>query len=159
MARTLLTAQLRWRLLSHMRNARTLTDDLFRLVQQDALYDSPIPERHRIVFYLGHLEAFDWNLICANLFGMVSGQKELDRRFAFGVDPTNGDVPDDKPSVWLREPEIRQFKRNVRESCGRCLGRASGDQLFWVAIVHRLMHAETLTYLLHWLPFWKKRVE
>src|SRR5262249_41063466 len=56
MARTLLDAQLRWQLLSHLRNARMLTDDLFRLVQPDALYDRPISERHRIVFYLGHLE-------------------------------------------------------------------------------------------------------
>ena len=159
MARTLLTAQLRWRLLSHMRNARTLTDDLFRLVQPDALYDRPIPERHRIVFYLGHLEAFDWNLICANSFGMVSGQKELDRLFAFGIDPTSGDLPDDKPSDWPREPEIRLYNRNIRETVDRCLDRASGDQLFWVAIEHRLMHAETLTYMLHWLPFSKKRVE
>src|SRR5215475_16159059 len=159
MARTLLNTQLRWRLLSQLRNARTLTDDLFRLVKADALYDRPIPERHRIVFYLGHLEAFDWNLICANLFGMVSGQKELDRLFAFGIDPTSGDLPDDQPADWPREPEIRQYNARIRAAVDRCLDRASGDQLFWVAIEHRLMHAETLTYMLHWLPFSNKRVE
>jgi iron(II)-dependent oxidoreductase len=159
MARTLLNAQLRWQLLSHLRNARTLTDDLFRLVQPDALYDRPIPERHRIVFYLGHLEAFDWNLICANSFGMDSGQKVLDRLFAFGIDPTSGDLPDDQPADWPREPEIRQYNAKIRAAVDRCLDRASGDQLFWVAIEHRLMHAETLTYMLHWLPFSKKRVE
>ena len=43
--------------------ARTQTDKLFDLVREDALYDRPIPERHRIAFYLGHLEAFDWNLL------------------------------------------------------------------------------------------------
>ena len=159
MARTLLDAQLRWQLLSHLRNARMLTDDLFRLVQPDALYDRPISERHRIVFYLGHLEAFDWNLICAHSFGMDSGQKELDRLFAFGIDPTSGDLPDDQPDDWPREPEIRQYNAKIRASVDRCLDRASGDQLFWVVIEHRLMHAETLTYMLHWLPFSQKRVE
>ena len=159
MARTLLNAQLRWQLLSHLRHARTVTDDLFRLVLPDALYDRPIPERHRIVFYLGHLEAFDWNLICANSFGMDSGQKELDRLFAFGIDPTSGDLPDDLPTDWPREPEIRQYNAKIHAAVDRCLDYASGDQLFWVAIEHRLMHAETLTYMLHWLPFSKKRVE
>ena len=43
--------------------AREQTDALFGLVRPDALYERPIPERHRIIFYLGHVEAFDWNLI------------------------------------------------------------------------------------------------
>jgi hypothetical protein len=43
--------------------ARAGTDALFGLVRPDALYERPVPERHRIIFYLGHLEAFDWNLI------------------------------------------------------------------------------------------------
>jgi hypothetical protein len=28
------------------------TDELFGLVHQEALYERPIPERHRIIFYL-----------------------------------------------------------------------------------------------------------
>ena len=42
-------------------NARKRTDDVFRIVREDALYDRPIAERHRIIFYIGHVEAFDWN--------------------------------------------------------------------------------------------------
>lgn len=159
MTRTVLDEHLRWSLLSHLRNARTVTDDLFQLVQPEALYDRPIPERHRIVFYLGHLEAFDWNLICAGAFGMDSSQKEFDRLFAFGIDPTSGDLPDDKPSDWPPEREILQYNRNVREAVDRCLNYASNDQIFWVAIEHRLMHAETLTYMLHWLPFEAKQTQ
>jgi len=159
MARDLLDTHLRWRLLSHIRNARTLTDDLFQLVQPDALYDRPIPERHRIVFYLGHLDTFDWNLICANSFGMEPRQKAFDHLFAFGIDPTSGDLPDDKPEDWPDEREIRQYNRNIRDSVDGCLHRASDAKLFWVAIEHRLMHAETLTYMLHWLPLSKKKTE
>ncbi len=33
------------------------------LVRPEAFYERPVPERHRIIFYVGHLEAFDWNLI------------------------------------------------------------------------------------------------
>ena len=40
--------------------ARARTDALFELLDPVALYDRPVPERHRLIFYLGHLEAFDW---------------------------------------------------------------------------------------------------
>ena len=43
--------------------ARRQTDELLQIVRPDSLYERPIPERHRIIFYLGHLEAFDWNLM------------------------------------------------------------------------------------------------
>jgi len=44
-------------------DARARTDDVFRVVREEAMYDRPIPERHRIIFYVGHVEAFDWNLL------------------------------------------------------------------------------------------------
>src|SRR5215468_10843916 len=139
--------------------ARRQTDELFQVVHDDSFYERPIPERHRIVFYLGHLEAFDWNLICAGPFAMNSSQKEFDRLFAFGIDPTSGDLPDDKPGDWPPEREILQYNRNVREAVDRSLNYASHDQIFWVAIEHRLMHAETLTYMLHWLQFEGKQAQ
>ena len=43
--------------------ARSVTDGVFDLVQPDSLYERPIPLRHRLIFYVGHLEAFDWNLV------------------------------------------------------------------------------------------------
>jgi len=49
-------------LLSRLLDARLETDALFEMIRPEAMYDRPIPERHRIVFYVGHLEAFDWNL-------------------------------------------------------------------------------------------------
>jgi hypothetical protein len=46
-------------LLRRLAEARARSDELFEIVHPAALYDRPIPERHRIVFYLGHLETFD----------------------------------------------------------------------------------------------------
>ena len=87
-------------LYSQLSEARFRTDDLFQLIRPEALYERPISERHRIVFYLGHMEAFDWNLICAGPFEMTSFNSEFDRLFAFGIDPTHGDLPDDEPGDW-----------------------------------------------------------
>ena len=46
-----------------LRDARYQTDLLFSLLVPGAIYERPVPERHRLIFYLGHLEAFDWNQI------------------------------------------------------------------------------------------------
>ena len=54
---------IRQSLLLRMTKARENTDRLFGLVQSGALFERPIAERHRIVFYIGHLEAFEWNLL------------------------------------------------------------------------------------------------
>ncbi|HMC74113.1 MAG TPA: hypothetical protein VKG87_07405, partial [Terriglobales bacterium] len=53
----------RHELLERLTEARVQTDEIFQVVKPEALYDRPIAERHRIVFYIGHLEAFDWNLL------------------------------------------------------------------------------------------------
>src|SRR6185369_15713213 len=71
------------RLGRQLREARAGTDALFALVGDDWLYERPIPERHRLVFYLGHLEAFDWNLLCRDGLGLKPFDPELDRLFAF----------------------------------------------------------------------------
>jgi iron(II)-dependent oxidoreductase len=65
------------------------TDKLFDLVRSDALYDRPIPGRHRIIFYRGHLKAFDWNLLQTRVTSLKTFDAELDRLFAFSIDPVD----------------------------------------------------------------------
>src|SRR5580765_320404 len=108
-----------------LRQARARSDELFALLQPAALYERPIAERHRIVFYLGHVETFDWNLIGAGSFGMRSFNREFDRLFAFGIDPTNGSLPQDQPQDWPSLAEIREYNIRIRRAIDDCLGRAS----------------------------------
>ena len=77
-------------LLTRIADARTQTDRLFEIVKPEALYDRPIPERHRIVFYIGHLEAFDRNLLRERVLGLNTPHPDLDDLFAFGIDPVGG---------------------------------------------------------------------
>ncbi len=62
MATSRLAPQLHPTLLSRLGEARARTDALFQMLPPNSYYDRPVPERHRLIFYLGHLEAFDWNL-------------------------------------------------------------------------------------------------
>jgi len=137
---------------SALQAARARTDELFSLLKPEALYERPIRERHRIIFYLGHLEAFDWNLIGAGQFRMASVNKEFDQLFAFGIDPTNANLPQDHASDWPGVPEIRRYNAELRQDIDRCLSSEGDPTLVRVATEHRLMHAETLAYLMHGLP-------
>src|SRR5437764_12483648 len=101
-------------LLERISDARRRSDALFEIVQTDAMYDRPIPERHRIIFYVGHLEAFDWNLLHENVFGLKSFHPEFDRLFAFGIDPVGGGLPTDQPSDWPSLEAVRDYVHKIR---------------------------------------------
>ena len=77
-------------------SARQLTDSIFGLLTPEALYSRPIPERHRLIFYLGHLEAFDWNLICRKTLNVPSLNPQFDQLFEFGIDPPVGQAATDQ---------------------------------------------------------------
>lgn len=134
--------------------ARETTDALFQLVKPDSMYERPIPERHRIIFYVGHLEAFDWNLI-GHEAGLGPIDRELDRLFAFGIDPPPGELPQDVPSDWPRMEEVARYCARVRAALDAI---EPPEDLRHVAIEHRLMHAETFAYILHQLPYERKIV-
>jgi len=163
MSNTLILDPTRLALASRLAAARTATDELFSIVRPEALYDRPIPERHRLIFYLGHLEAFDWNLIAVRTFGIEPFQASLDKLFAFGIDPIGGGLPDEPASDWPDAATVRSYSSKVRAAIDECLTGtrapregADVETAFHMAIEHRLMHAETLAYLLHQLPYASK---
>jgi gamma-glutamyl hercynylcysteine S-oxide synthase len=158
----------RHQLLDRLSDARQRSDDLFGVVLPEAIYDRPIPERHRIIFYVGHLEAFDWNLLHESPLGLTSFHPEFDRLFAFGIDPVGGGLPSDQPSDWPSQRVVRDYVNRIRTALDEKLSHKVLDSgsparggfslsiLLNVAIEHRLMHLETLAYMLHQLPFERK---
>src|SRR5882757_969893 len=153
------------RLGARLQAARDRSQELLAIIRPAALYDRPIPERHRIIFYMGHLEAFDWNLLREPL-GLSSFDPELDNLFSFGIDPVDGGLPTDLPKDWPSLEQVRRYNERLREMLDSGLQRTAADnpnlarledgRLLEVAIEHRLMHAETLCYMLHQLPLDRK---
>lgn len=127
--------------------ARRFTDAVFALVPSGGWFDRPVPERHRLVFYAGHVEAFDWNLFRSHL-DLKSLHPEFDSLFAFGIDPKDGQLPEDAPSQWPSMKEVFAYRAAVRRRIDEIMQHVSPDKLH-IALEHRLMHAETFTYLLH----------
>jgi ergothioneine biosynthesis protein EgtB len=153
--------EIRRTLLRRIADARSHTDNLFRLIRPDSLYERPIPERNRIIFYIGHLEAFDWNLLRPRIPDVKVFDAALDRLFAFGIDPVDGALPSDQPSDWPAEPQVERYVNRIRTTLDAALTDSdfSDPVLLNVMIEHRLMHAETLAYMLHQLPLDRKEKE
>jgi ergothioneine biosynthesis protein EgtB len=158
-------ARIRHDLHARLFGARLRTDELFRVVREEAMYDRPIPERHRIIFYVGHVEAFDWNLLGDRAFGLRSFQRTFDQLFAFGIDPVGGGLPSDTPADWPSLEEVESYNRRLREELDHAIEQALARPeeghpqlitMLEVAIEHRLMHAETLAYMLHRMPAERK---
>src|SRR5215472_325011 len=132
---------IRARLLARLADARDRTDKLFDIVRPDFLYERPIPERHRIIFYVGHLEAFDWNLFRDHLLPLKTFSPGFDQLFAFGIDPVGGALPSDQPQEWPSLDEVRNYVQIVRSRIDNALeAKASApatETILQVAVEHR----------------------
>src|SRR3989449_4405863 len=113
--------EVRHEFLQRMTQARSETDKLLELVKSNSLYARPIPERHRIVFYIGHLEAFDWNLIGRRTSGSEPFHEAFDKLFAFGIDPTDGGLPNEPASAWPALDEVERYSQRIRQAVDSCL--------------------------------------
>jgi formylglycine-generating enzyme required for sulfatase activity len=134
------------------------TDALFALVPDDALAARPIPLRHPLVFYLGHLPAFAWNQIGRGALGAGALDPTLDALFARGIDP-----PDEQAAravaidAWPSLEAIRAYRdearRRVTDLVPDVLARdddplCAGGRVVELVVEHELMHHETWLYLL-----------
>lgn len=148
-------------LLDAIQHARLLTDAFFARLTTEAMYLRSIAERHRIIFYLGHLEAFDWNLLGTRVFSRPPIHPTFEQLFAFGIDPVDGNLPTDVPSDWPALHVVSAFCAQIRSTLDATLAHfidtcadtdlATRDALA-MALEHRLMHLETLSYMLPHLP-------
>ena len=131
-----------------VRAARAHTDALFRLVAPETLYERPIPDRHRLIFYIGHLDAFDWNQLGRGVLDRSSFDPTFDRLFEAGIDPAPGQAAADQPSDWPALDTVLRYVERTRRELDDCWDELPVDRIL-TALEHRWMHAETVCYLLH----------
>jgi len=142
---------------SELQRARAHTDSLFQLVSCETLYERPIPDRHRLIFYVGHLDAFDWNQLGRGVHRMPSFATEFDSLFEAGIDPPPGQAAQDTAADWPRLDAVTAYVARTRTAIDQIWDHIPSDMQQMV-IEHRWMHAETLCYLLHQLdPELKRR--
>ena len=154
-AMSVLTSSARPALRREIASAREQTDTLFRLIGRETLYARPIAERHRLIFYLGHFEAFDWNILARRGLNAPAFHPTFDTLFERGIDPPPGQAPVDSPRDWPTPAEVEHYKTKTRAWIDSHIDDLDPWAL-QMAIEHRHMHAETFAYLLHGLPYHEK---
>jgi formylglycine-generating enzyme required for sulfatase activity len=135
-------------LIADLSSAREESDRLFAVLKADALYERPIAERHRVIFYVGHLDGFDSIQICREALGIKSEHATFDSLFQAGIDPDSAHLPSDKPSDWPSLKDIEAYVQKCRRRVDEHLAHAPHDAVE-MALEHRLMHLETLAYMFH----------
>ncbi|MBV9300761.1 MAG: SUMF1/EgtB/PvdO family nonheme iron enzyme [Acidobacteriaceae bacterium] len=143
------------KLIDDLRSARRESDRLFSILKPETLYERPIAERHRVIFYIGHLDAFDSIQICGETLGIKSLDPQLDDLFQAGIDPDSVHLPADTPEDWPNLQQVEAYVERCRRSVDENLERAPEDAIC-IALEHREMHLETLAYMFHNFPYEKK---
>ncbi len=136
------------KLLSDIQAARMESDRLFEVLNPRGLYERPIAQRHRVIFYLGHLDGFDAIQIAREAVGKKSPDPELDRLFQAGIDPDPAHLPSDQPADWPSFDEVRSYVDRCRERVDEALDQCP-EHIALMALEHRQMHLETLAYMFH----------
>src|ERR1700733_3345814 len=95
-------------------DARGQSDKLFQLIAPGTLYERPVAERHRLIFYLGHLDAFDWNILARRGLSAPAFHAEFDQLFERGIDPAPGAAPADSAADWPSQTEVEQYGKKTR---------------------------------------------
>jgi iron(II)-dependent oxidoreductase len=144
------------RLVAELNAARVQSDNLFNTLTAEAIYRRPIAERHRLIFYIGHLDGFDSIQICRETLGLKSPDSALDDLFQAGIDPDAGHLPKDTPADWPAIEQVRAYVERCRQRVDENLERAP-EEAVHMALEHRLMHLETLAYMFHNFPLDLKR--
>jgi len=155
----------------YLRN-RARSNALFDLLSDETYYIRPIPLRHPIVFYEGHLPAFSFNTLVKRGLGQPSIDAELETLFGRGIDPHESQEQrigqrGDERTRWPAREMVQAFAAEADRQVLDALTRADidrpGDPLLdraeaaFAILEHEAMHQETLLYMWHRLPLERKR--
>lgn len=151
-------------LIDWYRSARDRTRMIFDLLRPEAYYDQPIPLRHPFVFYEGHLPAFSVNTLVKIAMGKAGIDPRLETLFARGIDPED-EAAGGAEAAWPSRDRVQSYAAACDELIERTIAASPldddvahlvGDAILTI-IEHELMHHETLAYMLHALPYDRKR--
>jgi len=140
----------------------------FDLLVDDAYESRPIAQRHPVVFYEGHVAAFNVNTLVKLGLGLAGVDAELETLFERGIDPDEGDVDASSTrATWPSRSEVLAFAAGADRAIEAAFEHRDllrfdrpvlrrGLALFTI-LEHEAMHHETLLYMFHQMPAATKR--
>jgi formylglycine-generating enzyme required for sulfatase activity len=162
------TLATRSRLAEWYRRNRERTATLFSLIDDRAFYDRPLPLRHPIAFYEGHVPAFSFITLCGRGLHEPSVDPALETVFERGIDPASLDeARRHNRAEWPSRAAVADFAAKCDERVERALESGRIDdpsvpslvraQAAYTILEHEQMHQETLMYIVHQLAYDRKR--
>jgi iron(II)-dependent oxidoreductase len=157
------SAALEW-----FRRNRARSRALFAMVAPEAYLARPIALRHPILFYEGHLPAFNANTLLRRGLGRPPIDPELDVLFERGIDPLDeGAATRSTHAAWPARARIHEYAQAADVAVAAAIASADLDRddspvlrgglALYSILEHEAMHHETLLYMLHQLPWAQKR--
>jgi gamma-glutamyl hercynylcysteine S-oxide synthase len=156
-------------LLAWFHRNRARSRQLFDMLDPAAYYTRPISLRNPIVFYEGHMPAFNVITLIKRGLARPGVDERLERLFARGIDPDSEDAanPRVNPAAWPTREEVLDYVRRADALIEDALRHApiaqAGHPLLdraeaaYAILEHEAMHQETLLYMWHRLPLEMKR--
>jgi len=142
---------------SFYREMRGRTRELFELITPDAYFDRPIRLRNPIVFYEGHLPAFAVNTLVKLTMKRSGIDSSFETLFARGIDPEDEATAKSPTDLWPAREDVQAYGRDADALVEAALRELPDHEAAFTVLEHELMHQETLLYMLHELPYGKKR--
>ena len=139
---------------------RGRSHELFNLLDDDLYYERPIPLRHPVVFYEGHIPAFSVNCFLKKGLGHPGVDPALETLFARGIDPSDqAAAVQSAVDAWPVRETVKSYVTDADRAFLDALENSplEGDgnavlrrgQGVYTAIEHEVMHQETLLYMWH----------
>lgn len=132
----------------------------FEMLDADTYYERPIPLRHPVVFYEGHIPAFSVNCYLKNGLGHPGIDHDLEILFARGIDPSDQASADSSPiEAWPDRATVVDYIQRADAAVLHALENNAVEggsspvmrrgQAVFTALEHEVMHQETLLYMWH----------
>src|SRR5438045_5775888 len=106
-------------LLAWFREGRARSKQMLEIPIEEAYYERPISLRNPIVFYEGHLPAFDVNTLIKLALKRDGIDPAFETLFARGIDPDT--APDSAEVVWPSRDDVQAYGRDAEDLIVRAM--------------------------------------
>ncbi|HVR43556.1 MAG TPA: SUMF1/EgtB/PvdO family nonheme iron enzyme [Thermoanaerobaculia bacterium] len=156
-------------LLERFERNRARSRELFSMIPDASYQQRPIPLRHPIVFYDGHLPAFSVNTLAKKGHGLEGVDAALEELFERGIDPGSPNEADAATITrWPSREAVAEYGCTADALVRRLLAEAPLQRRDRPAMIrgeaacnileHEPMHHETLLYIFHALDPSRKQM-
>ncbi|KAF0644769.1 hypothetical protein FPSE5266_11477 [Fusarium pseudograminearum] len=129
-----------------------------KMIPADALMEQPIPLRNPLLFYLGHIPAFEDIHLTRAMNGKPIEPAVYHDYFGRGIDPDVNDPTQchdhsELPKTWPSLENILDYRQRVNQRIiglyddPNTFGNRTIERALWIGFEHEALHLETFLYM------------